>query len=208
MESLIGLIGTLIFIFLILSAVVEMIVELFRGVLEKLGITWVKSKITLEDALKLSTEFAPNIPGMNTKISAVRNAAGQFKSSMEETNTRLEKLQEDLRKSPENIDTICVALNDIAGKVKVHIDQHEHNRIFFLRTISAIIGCSITWEFHFYVFELIASSPDAKAFSATLHHLSSDWINILAGGFAAAAGSSYWHDQLDKIRNIKTLAPM
>lgn len=32
------------------------------------------------------------------------------------------------------------------------------------------------------------------------------WVNILVGSFATAAGSSYWHDQLDRVRKLKVVS--
>jgi len=45
--------------FLVLTAAVEVVLEVFRGILERLGITWAKGKVSLEAALKLAGEFAP-----------------------------------------------------------------------------------------------------------------------------------------------------
>ena len=56
MNSLLGVLGTLFFMFLILAATVEVILELFRGTLERFGITWAKGKVSLDDSLKLASD--------------------------------------------------------------------------------------------------------------------------------------------------------
>lgn len=57
MDSLLGLLGMLFFMFLVLAAAVEVILEVLRGILEQFGLTWVKSKVSLDEALRLSSEL-------------------------------------------------------------------------------------------------------------------------------------------------------
>jgi hypothetical protein len=52
MEALLSLLGTLIFMFLVLAAAVEVILENFRGALERFGMTWVRGNITMEESLR------------------------------------------------------------------------------------------------------------------------------------------------------------
>lgn len=79
-------------------------------------------------------------------------------------------------------------------------------RIFILRPIAALIGCFLAWQSDFYVFQILAESPSAKQWLGMLKGLQSEWVNIVVGGLAAAAGSSYWHDQLDKVRSLKAVS--
>jgi hypothetical protein len=85
--------------------------------------------------------------------------------------------------------------------------------VFLLLTDHPIIS-DFTFENHdqstgqseFYIFQILAGAPESKEWLATLAKLNQPWINILVGGLAAAAGSSYWHDKLDRIRSLKTAA--
>ncbi|MFE8598203.1 hypothetical protein F0U59_29095 [Archangium gephyra] len=205
MNSLLGVLGTLFFMFLILAATVEVILELFRGTLERFGITWAKGKVSLDDSLKLASEFAPNNTELNTRLQAVRSAAEQIKDKVPAEMTRLATLEQKLTAvDAAGVNAIAGELNGVAASIKVQLEQSERQRIFILRALAAVVGCLLAWRVNFYVFQILASSPEAKDWLSTLKGLQSDWLNVLVGGLAAAAGSSYWHDQLDKIRNLKS----
>ncbi|WPB81841.1 hypothetical protein KYC5002_22335 [Archangium violaceum] len=205
MNSLLGVLGTLFFMFLILAATVEVILELFRGTLERFGITWAKGKVSLDDSLKLASEFAPNNTELNTRLQAVRSAAEQIKDKVPAEMTRLATLEQKLTAvDAAGVNAIAGELNGVAASIKVQLEQSERQRIFILRALAAVVGCLLAWRVNFYVFQILASSPEAKDWLSTLKGLQSVWLNVLVGGLAAAAGSSYWHDQLDKIRNLKS----
>lgn len=206
MESLIALLGLLFFMFLVLSAAVETILEVFRGLLERVGLTWAKGKVSLDDALKLAAEFAPDEKDLNTKLQAVKSAAEQIQDKVPNQLTTLETLKQQLVAAGGGaaMNVIAAEINGVAATVKKELEKSESRRVWLLRFIAAVIGCLLAWQAQFYVFQILANSPNAKEWLGTLQGLQAVWINILVGGLAAAAGSSYWHDQLDKIRNLKS----
>ena len=206
MDSFLALLGMLFFMFLVLSAAVEVILEVFRGTFERFGVTWAKNKMSLDTALALAKEFAPNNTELNTKIEAVKVAAEQLGDKTAAKITALEKLKTNLTAAGAKVDAIAGELNAVAASIKTDLDRNERTRVFIIRCIAAIIGCILTWQSEFYVFQILANAPESKAWLATLTKLNEPWINIVVGGFAAAAGSSYWHDQLDRIRNLKAVA--
>lgn len=207
MNSLLGVLGTLFFMFLVMAASVEVILELFRGALERFGITWAKGKVSLDDSLKLASEFAPNNTELNTRLQAVRSAAEQIKDKVPTEMSMLDALKQKLTAvDAAGVNAIAGELNGVASSIKARLEQSERQRIFILRALAAVVGCFLAWQAHFYVFQILASSPEAKDWLSSLNGLQSGWINVLVGGLAAAAGSSYWHDQLDKIRNLKSVA--
>lgn len=209
MNSLLGVLGTLFFMFLILAAAVEVILDLFRGVLERFGVTWAKGKVSLDDSLKLASEFAPNNAELNTRLQAVRSAAEQIKEKVPAEMSQLESLKQKLTAvDAAGVNAVAGELNGVANTIKARLEQSERQRIFILRALAAVVGCLLAWRVNFYVFQILASAPEAKDWLSTLKGLQSDWLNVLVGGLAAAAGSSYWHDQLDKIRNLKSVAPV
>ncbi len=201
MESLIALIGTMSFMFFVLAASVEMILEMFRGVLELFGITFAKGKISLDESLKLAAEFAPNNNDLNSKIQAVKSAAEQIAEKTETKISELKKLESDLSATGADTNAIADSLNLIAVSVKNELKESERKRIFALRFLAVVVGSVLVWQSGFCVFTILTSYPDMSKYSG-----GASWIDIIAGGLAAAAGSSYWHDQLDKIRNLKTIA--
>jgi len=210
MESLIALLGMMFFMFLVLAASVEMILEMLRGVLEQLGVTLMKSKVSLEEALKLAAEFAPNNNDLNTKIQAVKSAAGQIAKKTETKISELKKLESDLSAAGVDIKVIS-----IAASVKSDLEESERNRIFVLRLLAAAVGSVLVWQTGFYVFTILCTAmakyPQNEWIRIILNNkyifnkLMSPSINIVIGGLVAAAGSSYWHDKLDRIRKLKTV---
>ena len=115
----------------------------------------------------------------------------------------LKELKDNLKESDVIPEEIAGELNEVAAYVKSFLDQNNRTRIFIIRFMAAIIGCFLTWQSEFYVFQILAKDPTSKEWVGMLAGLNQPWINILVGGCAAAAGSSYWHDQLDKVRNLK-----
>jgi hypothetical protein len=207
MESLLAILGMLFFIFLILAAAVEVILEVFRGVLERFGITWVKGKISLEDALKFADQFAPGNSDLNIKLQAVKSAAEQISEKANVKLKVLDDIKTKLGESGVNMTELVSELNAVASSVKIELEKSERQRVFALRTLAAIIGCLLTWVSGFHVFKILAASPEAKGvLEGSLETLNYPWVNILVGGLAAAAGSSYWHDKLDRVRNLKSVA--
>lgn len=204
MESLIVLLGMLVFMFLVLSAAVEAVMEMFRGLLEHFGITWARSKLSLEDALSLSREFAPaNSPEWLAKVEALKTAAQQLETSAQERLNQLEQIRETLSKGEANQDVAVGNMGTLVLSIKTDLEQHRRKRIFVTRFATAVIGCLLTWQSEFYVFQILANAPESAIWFAKLTNLQSPFINILVGGLAASVGSSYWHDQLVKIRNLK-----
>ncbi len=204
METLLGILGLLFFMFLVLSAAVEVVLEVFRGLLERVGLTWAKGKVTLDEALKLASEFAPDHTDLNTKLQAVKSTAEQLKSTATDKLQSLEAIKGKLEAADANTSVIAGELNAIAASVKRDMEQSERRRILLLRILAAIVGCFLAYQADFHVFRMIAKVPEVSDFLADFPGLQLAWINILVTGLAAAAGSSYWHDQLDKIRNLKS----
>jgi hypothetical protein len=206
MENLIATLGLLFFLFLVLAAAVEVILETFRGFLERFGFTWPKGKVSLEEALALAKEFAPDSKELNTKFEAVRTAAAQLSQKSQAKLTALNDVKQHLTQAGVVPEKLAGELNRIAGEVKAEIEKSERARIFILRLISAGIGCWLAWQTEFYIFDILAKDPNVGTMFPKMVGLKNDIMNVLVGGMAAAAGSSYWHDKLDKVRSLKGAA--
>jgi hypothetical protein len=203
MESLLETLGLLFFMFLVLAAAVEVILEIFRGVLEKFGVTWSKGKVSLEDALKLAREFAPDSKDLHAKLESVRAAAKQVAGKAKAQIESLDAIRDELAAAGARTDVIAGKLNAVAGEVNAELQKSERARIFALRFIAALVGCALAWWSDFHVFQILANDPKASQWIGELQGLQSPALNVLVGGMAAAAGSSYWHDKLDKVRSLK-----
>jgi ABC-type transporter Mla subunit MlaD len=204
MEAFLALVGMLFFMFFVLSAVVELVMEVFRGVFEFFGVPLAKSKVSLDDALALSKEFAPDNKDLSTRISALYMTAEQLSERAKEKITALDDLKTNLNKAAGTHSITREDLNNIALSIKKELNQNTRLRTFIMRGFALLIGCVLCALSDFYVFKILESAPEGKELLTTLPMLKDDWLNIIVGGFAAAAGSSYWHDQLDRIRNLKS----
>lgn len=227
MEQTLVLLGMLFFMFLVLSAAVETILEVFRGIMEHFGFTWTSKKISLEEALTLSKEFGGDENAqLHTRIEVLKNVAQQMESENTERLQRLNDLSETVTQTVNEVSEsvsddseikqrmqsvshkVNGELGNIALQVREGLNKHNRRRIFITRFAAAVVGCLLTWQSEFYVFHILASasmgSEGVTLFSG-LDNLQSPMINILIGGLAASAGSAYWHDQLSKIRNLKSV---
>ena len=203
MENILELLGFLFFMFLVLAASVEVVLELFRGLLEAIGFSWQRGKISLDDSLKLAKEFSSDDKELYTKLQAVKSAAEQIEKKVSDKIQNLATLKDKLSGTGVNIAKLAAELDEIAVVIKEELRKSERLRMNILRAIAAIIGCFLVWMSEFYVFQILAQSADTTKWSEILKGLQASWINIIVGGFAAAAGSTYWHDKLDKLRNLK-----
>jgi len=206
MEELIAQLGLLFFMLLVLATAVETIVESLRGILELFNITWTKSKMALDDALKLAAEFAPDNKALGPKLMALQAAARQIGGKVGNKITALGALKDKLDAATDG-ETAALAnqVRAAAMSASTELANSDARRVFLLRLISAAIGCTLAWWSDFHVFAILAQTPGAE-YLQELKGLQSPLPNIIVGGFAAAAGSGYWHDQLDKARNLKTVA--
>lgn len=206
MESMLALVGILFFMFLVLSTAVEVILETFRGVLEWFGITWTKGKISVDDAISMAGEFTEGNPTLATKIHAVESVARQVEKKAGEKLLQLDKLGKDLADASKTAVEVGLKLNELASSIRDELDKAERKRVFILRFLTAVIGVLLIWKTEFYVFNILAQSPEAEKWLGSLIKVQDAWVNILVGGLATAAGSSYWHDKLDKVRKLKVVA--
>lgn len=206
MEQVLALLGLLFFLFLVLAAAVEVILEVFRGTLERFGITWAKGKMSLEEALKFSAEFAPGNSGLAPKLQALKTATEQLKDKATVKLASLTNLEQKLAGEGADAQVLSGELNSMATSVRLDLENDERHRIFLIRLLAAVIGCVLVWWSHFYVFAILAESSASTGLAGTFVPLKDSWINVVVGGLAASVGSSYWHDQLDKVRNLKGVA--
>ena len=64
--------------------------------------------------------------------------------------------------------------------------------------LSTLIGIGVSWAVQINVSDMIRGGAD--------NHDALHVFGYIIGGLAAAGGSSFWHDQLDKVRSAKSIA--
>lgn len=214
MDEILAALGALFVIFLVLSAAVELVLEAFRGILEAFGFKILKGKVSLEDALKLTGEFANGNTALQAKAEAIKTVANQLGSSakvvtaedLEKIKTRLDAIKGNLKGTELDDAAAAAEMSGMAATVKSAVDDVEGRRVLILRFLSVLIGCVITAMSGIQILDVIRSSMGGSSATTGLGLLNSPTVNIIIGGLAASVGSSFWHDQLDRVRKAKDVS--
>lgn len=193
-------IGVLFFMFFVIAAATEAILETFRGLLERFGFTFLKAEFSLDEAIRLSTEFLPDDAKARGKVVALQQAVARV-DRLASKKAVLDKLVQAIDTSNNAIDTgLTTAVNRLTVEIKEELDKNERNRVFVLRLLAAAIGAGLAW-----LAGIDAVAIMEKAFPGITQAALLKELGWLLTGIAAAGGSSYWHDKLDKVRNLKGL---
>lgn len=227
MENMLSLLGLLFFLLLMLSAAVEVILEMIRALLAAAGLPFARKKISLDEAMALADEFAPEgtdasarIQALRARLDAVKSAAAQLgwirnMDALREVKTLDAASNEGKAQKSDDqasdvvqagaADAQALELHRMAALVEGQLRREQSFREYFMRALAAVVGCALVWWSDFHVLRIVAASAEA-GWMKELPGLQSHHVNVVVGGLAAAAGSSYWHDQLDRIRQVKQVA--
>ncbi len=100
-----------------------------------------------------------------------------------------------------------------AGEIVKLADRHqdqEDSRLRWMRAISVAVGIILAYQLRVDVFDFLKIAlPGIERINGTfrLPGLPSDLtVGMILTGFAASAGSAFWHDQLDRLQTIKKQA--
>lgn len=183
------------------------------------------SEVSIEDALKLSNEFLPQNATAKARITA------QIAALEATAKKAISKGQEKVAVASDLKTTLTQLIDanapdsdllQLAGRTKTAIadfqaqyEQREQWRIWIIRLISAVVGIVLALATDFNVFQIALEALGTGA-NAGEAGGKSDWetlgkfleglkgpVGTIVTGISAAAGSSYWHDQLDGIRKAK-----
>jgi hypothetical protein len=192
MDNLINALGTLgayFAILLVLAVAVETILDPFTAIFGSL-----KKKVNPEDLMKDLKEWgSQNTP--HDQI--VQNVFKTMKAAKAVTKAA-ETITADQALDDQKLLAELQAMRD-------HYANNEQKRIVILRVVSAVIGIAIALLLHIDTFALLADLLPKDAQSALALPLVQLGGMVLTG-LAASAGSSFWHDQLGKVRAVKEAA--
>lgn len=221
MPDYLGAVGLLFVMFFLVAAATEAILESFRGMLERLGLSWLKADQSLDEAVKMSTEFLPTGSEARGKVAAlqdvvknVRAVAAEKKQAIESLKTKVDAVLPGVKIE----DTVMAEVNSLAMQIKEAMDNSERTRVYWLRVISAGIAIVLSYQADIDALRaMIQAYPELFKGIFTFYKI--EWVGtkatvtpmgwaganlgFIVTGIAAASGSSYWHDQLDKVRNLK-----
>lgn len=201
-SAVLGVLGAYFAILLVLSVSVETILEsfsFFKGL---------QKQVNPDDVVKSVQEWLPEGSGEAAKVVAIQTIADKTRTNMEELDrtaretaaTAVETLKQ--LGLEEQVDT---AKKEIAIKLAVLRERYAASvkqRITLLRTLSGVIGIAIAFALQINTFDILGSffSADvARALSSPAGRIG----GVIITGLAASAGSSFWHDMLGRVRNIK-----
>jgi hypothetical protein len=184
--------------FFLISLAVETLLESCRGVLSMFGITVLKAERTLEEGLAAAAEFVPEESKEYARFAAfvkfVEQRAARIGETFKEAPIILEKLEKAVTPDEKNavVDQFKGLLATAAEPIRVAMEKSEEKRVFALRIISAGLGMAVANYANFDVTQLGDQTVGEASF-----------VGCALAGLAAAGGSSFWHDQLDRVRNLK-----
>lgn len=213
MPDYLGAVGLLFFMFFLVAAATEAILETFRGLLERGGLTWFKADKSLDDAIKISTEFLPEGSEARGKINAIKEVVDNVKAIAAETRTKATNLKTEvdgIAAGTAVSDDLVLKINSLGAQIRDVMINSERKRVFWLRIISIAIAIILSYQADIDALRTMIQAYPALFDNMFGFYKSDDgWakyhVGFIMTGIAAASGSSYWHDQLDKIRNLKYL---
>lgn len=200
-----GVLGAYFAILLVLSVSVETLLEPF---------TWfrgLRKQASPDDVLRSVQEWLPEGSDEAVKVIAIQTFASQTKTNLEDVKKTVDALREDAVKALTEMGLeaqVNTVQKDIALKLATLRQKHastEKSRITTLRVVSALIGIFIAFAMQINTFEILGVLFPEDVIAS----LNTPWGQIggmLATGLAASAGSSFWHDMLGRVRNLKNLS--
>ena len=201
-SAVLGVLGAYFAILLVLSVSVETILEPFTF-LKRL-----QKQANPDDVLASIEEWLPEGSGAAAKVIAIQTIAKNTRTNMatldKTAKAQVSTAVETLKKL--GLETkVDIAKKEIAIKLSNLREKYagsEKQRITLLRLLSAIIGIIIAFFLHINTFEILGSLFSAQITQSLATPLG-QYGGIVLTGLASSAGSSYWHDVLGRIRNIK-----
>jgi hypothetical protein len=190
--------GTLVAVFFLISLAVETILENFRGLLALFGIEWLKSKQTLQEGLDEVAEFLPSDQKDLARFEALVSKVEAASANVGDIVSRITRIRGDLAKAIDPVGKLAIIdrekewLAAASAPLKMVLDRREANRVYVLRFISAVIGIGVASATQIDVLGIIGNAKGEPTM-----------LGYVLAGLAAAGGSSFWHDQLDRIRSLK-----
>lgn len=218
MDEYLGLIGLLAFIFFLIATATEAILELFRRPLEWLKITPQKSRMTMEEAVRLSADFIPDGDTQKAKLDAIQAFVKTAGKNIKDKEAAISQLRSDIAAATDPTLKKMVSDKTIAlfAEINELLDKDEDYRIRMLRLLSFVIALIICFATGTNAIDIVLQSGTDVLGSALKNWyvesadgtpVAKEWVNIFGlflTAAASASGSSYWHDQLDKVRKLKS----
>ncbi|NWG33836.1 MAG: hypothetical protein HXY42_05300 [Chloroflexi bacterium] len=201
-SAVLGVLGAYFAILLVLSVSVETILEpfsFFKGL---------RKQVNPDDVVRSVREWLPEGSGEAAKVVAIQTVAEKTSTDLNELNRMAKEVAESAVKALEEMgleEQVDTARKEAAIKLAILRERYAAStkqRITILRTLSALIGIALAFALQINTFDILGSffSPQV---AATLGTPLGQIGGTVITGLAASAGSSFWHDMLGRVRNLK-----
>jgi len=195
-----GILGAYFAVLLVLAVAVEAILDpfkLFKGL---------RKKVSPEDYMKDVKEWLPANSKGKASASAIANFVEEYDAGVKDLEERVKEISAVAKETATALDADAtgaqqkLAVYMAAIRSKYALD--ERKRITILRVVSAIIGVVLAFLLKIDTFDLLIDLFPTDA-QTLLSSAEANFGGMLLTGLAASAGSSFWHDQLGKVRALK-----
>ncbi|HXF86522.1 MAG TPA: hypothetical protein VNK49_14170 [Anaerolineales bacterium] len=201
-SAVLGVLGAYFAILLVLSVSVETILEPFSF------LKGLRKQVSPDEVLKAVREWLPEGSGDAAKVVAIQTYATKTGINLAELNKTAKEVSESAIQalSELGLETqVKTAQKEIAIKLATLRERYaasQRQRITLLRTLSAVIGIFLAFVLQINTFEILGSLFSEEILRSLSTPLG-QYGGIIITGLAASAGSSFWHDMLGRVRNIK-----
>lgn len=201
-STILGILGAYFAVVLVLAVSVETLLEPFSS------LPWLRKKLDPDDILNDIKEWLPTGSTVEAKATAIQAVTTDAKMTEEKLLQGVQDLKQVADEALESLapgSKVSQAQKDLALKfaaLRRNYALSEKHRITLLRITSALIGIVIAVMLRIDTFDILGVlfPPDVQVI---LTQQNAQIGGMLITGLAASAGSSFWHDMLGRVRNLK-----
>jgi len=202
LSEVLGVLGAYFAILLVLSVSVETLLEpfsFFKGL---------RKTASPDEVLRSVKEWLPEGSDDAAKAIAIQAFTEQAQVDVQKLDQTVYQLRQSAEQvlskldENENLSAMHTELALRLATLREHYASSQKQRITWLRTISALVGIFIAVVLKINTFAILGSLFSAD----TMHALSTplgQYGGMFITGVAASAGSSFWHDMIGRVRNVK-----
>jgi len=203
--TILGVLGAYFSVVLVLAVSVETLLEPFTS------FKGLQKRVSPDDVINDIKGWLHPISDMGTRAAAIANLGEEYQVNINDIQTRVNVIKTVADETAKGLG-VQKQVDDAEKKIAVYMAAlrakfavDERKRISILRIIAAIIGIAIAMMLKIDTFDILGTllPPNVRAI---LTAPGGQFGGIVITGLAASAGSSFWHDQLGRLRAIKDSA--
>ena len=201
-STILGILGAYFAVLLVMSVSVETILEPFTS------LPWLRKKLDPDDILKDIKEWLPTGTEQDAQVTAIQSLTTEARTTEDQLLKGVQDLKQVADQALEALgpnSKVTQAQKDLALKfasLRRNYALNEKHRVTLLRIISALIGIGIAIMLQVDTFNILGVlfPPEVREI---LTQPTARIGGMMITGLACSAGSSFWHDMLGRVRNLK-----